>query len=227
MTANPERPQDDLVAKAWELLLAGRVDDGLAVFRDAITRKPRDALVYHERGAALVALGRYEEARGDLNRALSLNPSARAYSDRGGVNVKLGRQADARADLRAALTLDPGLPAAHKNLALSLRTDDAAAAARHLREAVRLGDESAVAPLERMRQELFVAATDDGTITLAIESVIDATTEEDLVELIDRFPFAALPLFAEAVEASGDAFGPDMAAGLRERARQLREVARP
>jgi len=209
------------------LLLAGRVDEGLTVFGDAVARTPRDALVYHERGSALAALGRYEQALGDLHRALALNPSARAYSDRGGVNVKLGRQADARADLRTALELDPQLAAAHMNLALSLKTDDGAAAARHLREAVRLGEESAIAPLEHMREELFVAATDDGTMTLAIESVIDATTVEDLADLIDRFPFAALPLFAEAVEESGDALGPDVAAGLRERARVLRQLAAP
>jgi Flp pilus assembly protein TadD len=230
MAAHPERPQDDLTAKARELLLAGRVDDGLAAFAEAVAYAPRDGLVYHERGAALAALGRYEEALGDLNRAVSLSPSARAYSDRGAVNVRLGRQADARADLRAALALDPSLAAAHMNLALSFRPDDGAAAARHLREAVRLGEESAVEPLERVRQELLVAATDNGTVSLALEAFIDATTAEDLVDVIDRFPFAALPLFAAAVERNADALdavAPQMAAGTRERARQLRELARP
>lgn len=227
MTDHPPGSSDDLVTRAWELLRARRPDDALATFGEAVACAPRDPLVYHDRGAALALLGRDVEAERDLSRALSLRPSARAYSDRGGVRSRLGRQAEARADLRAALALDSELAPAHMNLGLSLRTDDKPAAARHLREAVRLGEERAIAPLERTRQELFVAATADGTSLLAIDSVLDATTVEDLAELIDRFPFAALPAFTAAVESQGDAVDPGVASAMRERARFLRELAQP
>jgi Flp pilus assembly protein TadD len=218
---------DDLVAQAWELLSAQRTDEGLALFGEAVARAPHDDRVFHERGAAFAVLRRYDEAMRDLTRALTLRPTARAYSDRGGVYLSLGRDSEGRADLRRALARDPELAAAHMNLARSLKDDDPAAAARYLREAVRLGEERAVAPLERLRQELFVAATDDGTMALAIDAVLRAETVEDLVELIDRFPFVALPQFTDGLIGHADRLPASAAAALEDLAARLRALAMP
>jgi hypothetical protein len=40
---------DDLVAQAWELLIAQRTDEGLALFGEAVARMPHDDRVFHER----------------------------------------------------------------------------------------------------------------------------------------------------------------------------------
>ena len=137
----------------------------------------------------------------------------------------------------ADMALDPVLPAAHMNLALSsssdirpragpicvrhLRDEDRAEAARHLREAARLGEHRVEAPLTRLRQELFVAANEDGTIRFAIDAVLDATTVEDFEDLLDRFPFAALPDFIDSFAAQS------MLPGMPERVAVPKMLARP
>ena len=216
------------VGRAVALRLVGRVDEALDDLNAAVALDPQDALAYHERGATLASLGRDGEALRDLDRAIGIAPSAKALTDRGGVHSELGRHAEAIADLRRAIELQPDLAEAHHNLGTTFaRAGDLRSAAHCFQRAVRLGFEPAAAPLLRARQELFVAANDDGSWSLAVEAVLDARSIADLEEALERFPFMALPEFLDSLQ-NRERLLPGPAAGaMRQRTEALRSLSRP
>jgi len=98
---------------------AGRTDAAIGDFADALARDPHLASAYVSRGAALMQLGRYAEARADFDRALSLNAARPelAYFNRGMANEKLGDLTAAYRDYRQAAMLAPGFAPANVELA--------------------------------------------------------------------------------------------------------------
>jgi Flp pilus assembly protein TadD len=212
-------------ASAWAAL--GRADDALADLDEAVALNPRLATAYHERGALLLGLGRDVDALRDLDRAVRLAPTAAAYADRASALFRLSRDEEARRDYARALELDPELPAVHFNLGvLEARRGDFREAVPHLLRAARLGFEPAVAALEQARQELFVAANEDGTMELAIDAFLDARSEAELEEALERFPFMALTEFLEVVERLVPMhLGPESKEAARQRVDLLRALA--
>jgi tetratricopeptide (TPR) repeat protein len=91
-------------------------DKALADFDLAIAENPGLGDGYLNRGAMLVNLKRYGEARDDILHGIALGPTMPevGYYDLGVVEQALGRNEDALANFRKALTLSPDFqPAVH------------------------------------------------------------------------------------------------------------------
>ncbi len=81
---------------------AQRMGPGQAMTASAL------ADAWERRGACLVRLGRLDQARADLDRALALSPSdPQAWYNRAGVHEDMGDLAAAQADMERFLTLVP------------------------------------------------------------------------------------------------------------------------
>jgi tetratricopeptide (TPR) repeat protein len=111
--------------------------DGVA---GVLGNQPHAAEGYVQRGLALAAQGRRDEALACYRQALGLRPgSAAACTDLGVALGQLGQADEAVVAFRQALRLDPSYAKAHHNLGVALaqqgRQDEAVAA---LREALRL-----------------------------------------------------------------------------------------
>lgn len=194
-------PVGAFIGRAIALRFLGRTEDALDDLNLAVSRDPRRADAYHERAIALVMLGRDGEALNDLDRAIAMQSTAQRLSDRGGIHVRQRRYVDAVADLRSAVALQPDLAEAHYNLgSAQASSGDLRGAASSFSHAHRLGLARAEAKLLRARQELLIAASNDGSTSLAIEALFDARSSVDVSEALDRFPFMALPEFIESLE---------------------------
>jgi tetratricopeptide (TPR) repeat protein len=97
----------------------GRNDAALADYNDALARAPELPDAYLSRGAALMQLGRHQDAKADFDRALALNTdrAAIAYFNRGMANEKLGALPAAYRDYRQAQALAPDFKQAGIELA--------------------------------------------------------------------------------------------------------------
>jgi len=106
------------------LVQAGRVDEGIARFRDVLRADPNYADVHIDLGNALAARGAIDEAIAEFATVVRLRPDyAEARSAYGNLLRSRGRNADAIAQYREALRLDPSLATAHNELGNAL-TDD-------------------------------------------------------------------------------------------------------
>jgi len=139
--------RDPTLAAAWSDMGLLRLERGdpegaLADYERALELAGGDpgfeATARFNRGQALAALGRLDEARAELARAAALDPGnptpcvARAV-----VHVRLGDAAAARGDLDEALRRDPDhAEALHNRAALAKRAGDVAAAAADLERLV-------------------------------------------------------------------------------------------
>jgi serine/threonine-protein kinase len=139
---------------AHALRMGAEPDEALAVFRDLVRLRPRDARHLACLGKLLRDQGHAEEAAGILKRAITasrqtirLAPnSAKAHNTLGATLMAQGQQLDdAVAALREAVRLAPDLALAHSNLGEALQVqgklDEAVTA---LREAVRLAPEDPI-----------------------------------------------------------------------------------
>ena len=82
----------------------------ITLWSDVISKSPDKARAYTNRGRALGDLGRFQEALGDFNRALALDPTnTDAYNNRANIYVQSGRVDDAIADCNRALEVAPHL----------------------------------------------------------------------------------------------------------------------
>jgi protein O-mannosyl-transferase len=126
---------------------AGRMDEAIALDREAIATDPRFVGGYHNLGAHLAAQGKYQEAIPPYQTALRLRPrSPQTLYDLGGALTRLGRTDEAIAAYEAALAISPDMGPAHNNLGVVFlklgRLDEAI---RHFEEARRLQPTSALA----------------------------------------------------------------------------------
>ncbi|MDP8566890.1 tetratricopeptide repeat protein [Methylophilus aquaticus] len=89
---------------------------GLEYIEKSIDIDPTQFSAYGNRGAALFALNRFEEAFSDYNQAISLNKNyAEAYYNRAIINEKFGNLADALKDYDQAVALKPNYANAYNN----------------------------------------------------------------------------------------------------------------
>jgi tetratricopeptide (TPR) repeat protein len=122
------------------LVQAGRLDEGIARFREALRIDPNYPDVHIDLGNALNARGAADDALAEFATVVRLRPDyAEAHNAYGNLLRSRGRNADAIAQYREALRLDPTLASAHNELGNALTTDGrfADAMAEYV-EAVRL-----------------------------------------------------------------------------------------
>ncbi|HMK88289.1 MAG TPA: tetratricopeptide repeat protein [Methylocystis sp.] len=87
---------------------AGEPELGLTLFDKAIALKPDFAEAHNNRGNALKALKRHEEALSSYDRAIGLKPDyAMAHSNRGGLLAELKRLEEAAQSYERAIALNP------------------------------------------------------------------------------------------------------------------------
>jgi tetratricopeptide (TPR) repeat protein len=86
---------------------AGRLEEALSAYRDAIALEPGDPDVLENRAACLIELERYAEAEADLRRAMDARPGGRAYFLMGRIAEAYGDFSRAEVAFRAALEESP------------------------------------------------------------------------------------------------------------------------
>jgi tetratricopeptide (TPR) repeat protein len=98
------------VTLANALAALGRWDEVIAVYREAVRRRPADGLAQLRLGLALVhGVDRPAEAEGALREAVRLRPAdAEAWAGLGGALALLGRSEEAVAAFEAALAREAG-----------------------------------------------------------------------------------------------------------------------
>jgi len=130
---------------------AGRHQDALVDFDDAVRADPGRWRAIHNRGMLLAQSGEFERAFDDFTRTIQLKPEfAKAYSNRAALLMVAGDLQTAVGDYRRAIELDPALAVAHRGCGRAchlLRQLDAAL--EHYNEAVRLAPEDAYAVASR------------------------------------------------------------------------------
>jgi tetratricopeptide (TPR) repeat protein len=105
-------------------LQAGKAEDALAHYDKAVAKLPGEPGVHLDRGAALYALSRFDEARQEfMNATQGADPAvkANAFRSLGNALSKLDKHKDAVEAYKHALALRPDDKAAKWNLEIALR----------------------------------------------------------------------------------------------------------
>jgi tetratricopeptide (TPR) repeat protein len=123
-----------------EALVAGRGEEALALFRQVIALRPADPGARYAEYAALLRLGRREEAEGALAAALrALSGSPEEVRALGRSFAAMGSFREAAACFREAARLEPGRPEDLEGLGIALlRSGDAEGAEEAFSGAVRI-----------------------------------------------------------------------------------------
>jgi tetratricopeptide (TPR) repeat protein len=96
---------------------AGRVDDAIRHYNEALRVTPDDEKTLNNLGVAFQAMGRYDEAINCFNRALQAKPKyVDTYYNLGWIFELQGKFDEAIDYYRRALQINPGHPKAHNNL---------------------------------------------------------------------------------------------------------------
>jgi tetratricopeptide (TPR) repeat protein len=97
-------------ARAGQLAHAGRLQEALSLYTEAIHQSPDLALAWGNRAVVSYKLGECQQAIADCNQAISLDPdSARTLNTRASCYVRMARLGEALLDLDRAVTLDDRL----------------------------------------------------------------------------------------------------------------------
>ena len=96
---------------------AGRDNEALADFDDAIRADPQRWRAIHNRGVLLAQSGHFEQAFDDFGRTTDLNPKfAKAFSNRAALYTLAGDPEAALGDYQRAVAIDPKLAVAQRGL---------------------------------------------------------------------------------------------------------------
>jgi tetratricopeptide (TPR) repeat protein len=154
-----DRALSDLYVRASRALESGDAKAAEALYRQAISKYPKDPDGYESLGACLYLQGRYEEAKAEYSRALELKPNSEgALYGLGCVAHKEKRYSEAVGYLEKALQLNKDYGMCHRVLGLVYdETGDRAKAVFHYQRAIELdptnaGDESVRVRLKALRQ---------------------------------------------------------------------------
>ncbi|URD78268.1 Heat shock protein [Musa troglodytarum] len=119
---------EDAKAKGNAAFAAGRFEDAIRHFSEAIDLAPTNHVLYSNRSAAYASLQRYDVALADARKTVELNPGwAKGYSRLGAAHLGLGDADQAVAAYEKGLEIDPA------NEALKAGLADARAAATRSR----------------------------------------------------------------------------------------------
>jgi tetratricopeptide (TPR) repeat protein len=193
---------------AGVLMEKGRVDEGIAHYRQAVEIAPAEALVRSNLGNALVRKGQVDEGIAQLQKALQSDPAyADAYSFMGSALIEKGQVDAATAYYEKAVQLNTSDPAAYNNLGIiSLRSDHVDQAIEYYKKAVAMKPTSAEARYNLGNAFARKGSLEDAiacyTAALRLEyaPVEGARVENNLAVALQR-----LGKFDEAVEHFSDA----------------------
>ncbi len=119
-----EKNQDD-VADGMTAYENGNFEQAVQAFERAEKLRPTDARVHYDKGLALHKLGRTDEAKQSLNRALELDRSgeltSKIHYNLGTIAAASNQKEEAVRELRRALKKDPKDELARHNLEVMLR----------------------------------------------------------------------------------------------------------
>jgi len=109
--------------RASAQLLRGGYDYAIRDYDHLLSVKQEpDADLYYNRGCALLAASRLEEALSDFTKSISLNETwSLAYNNRGVTYAKLGKYEQAIADFTEAIKLESGNKLAYRNRAMAYK----------------------------------------------------------------------------------------------------------
>lgn len=117
---SPESPYVQVNAGV-ALASAGRREEAISCFRNALKLEPRYAEAHNNLGLALAQTGRLQEALAEFRGAIQCRPAyPEAEANLGATLAQAGRPDEAIPHLRRALELDPGYLDARNNLAAAL-----------------------------------------------------------------------------------------------------------
>lgn len=113
-TPTPTRSPVTYVLEAKSLFEAGKLDQAIASYRQAIAADPQQASFYLEMARVQVFNGQWDEAEGSARDALLIDPnSAMAHAVHGWTLDFQSKYADAQREVETALKIDPNLVLAH------------------------------------------------------------------------------------------------------------------
>jgi tetratricopeptide (TPR) repeat protein len=129
------------------LFQAGRVQEAIVHFDQALRIRPHYAEAQYNLGHTLSQVGKFEEAIGHYEQALLLKPDdAEAHNDLGTCLSRLGKVQEAIAHHEQALRIKPDYAAAHYNLGIALKqAGRIPEAIEHLEQALRIKPDYAAA----------------------------------------------------------------------------------
>jgi tetratricopeptide (TPR) repeat protein len=201
-------PAAATLARAQELIDAGRPEEAAAALRALCEGEAPDPQALLLRSTALLMAGEMEAGRRDLDRALELAPDLRqGWLNRAALDLAEGRHDSALAALRRAQELDPGAADNDLNLgAVLVLTGDLPAASEHFARYVASNPGSAEA--------LYLVATNYGLAgyhALALEHLRQSVALDERMRLRARTDanfsdLAATAAFATLLET--DAYRP-------------------
>jgi len=111
----------ELNKKGIDLYRAGRYQDALKEFKDAIDRDPKNAALYNNYGLACMALGKKNEAEASYEKALELAPGyPEALNNYGALKDLRADHGGAVKLYEKALSIRPDYIEAHLNIAIAL-----------------------------------------------------------------------------------------------------------
>ncbi|KAI0520584.1 hypothetical protein KFK09_008060 [Dendrobium nobile] len=120
---------DEAKAKGNAAFSAGRFEEAIRYFSEAIDLAPTNHVLYSNRSAAYASLNRYAEALADGRKTVEIKPDwSKGYSRLGAAHLGLGNHEEAIAAYQKGLDLDPNNEALKSGLA------DARAAATRSRK---------------------------------------------------------------------------------------------
>ena len=122
---------------------AGRPQEAMEHFREAVRLKPRYAMAHNNLGGVLAQTGHLQEAIEHFQEALRLKPnnadSAMTHNNLGHALAQTGQLQEAMEHFQEALRLKPDYATAHNNLGNALlQTGQSQEAIKHYQEALRL-----------------------------------------------------------------------------------------
>jgi tetratricopeptide (TPR) repeat protein len=168
------------------------------------------ARVYYNRGVTYSYLTRPAEALADYTRAIELNSIyAKAYYNRGVAYTELGRSVEALTDFKRTIEIDPADALAHVNIgALFASQDKLHEALPYFEQAAQLGSPEGVEYAALARQQLGIEAVPSpqhGTEGIfpaqqAFYAMMQASSLDELRQVVAQFPFMADPTFMQMVE---------------------------
>jgi len=158
-------------ALAGVLAQAGRTDEAIAEYREAIRHDPTSALIRLGLGCALMVKGNTAEAIRSFEEALRISPDdPEVRNNLGAAWLAMGNIDEAVRQCREAIRLRPDNAVAWSNLGAAIyRKGDVAEAVRCFREAIRLGPSRADA-----HQHLGIALMRQGDLPGAISELEEA-----------------------------------------------------
>jgi tetratricopeptide (TPR) repeat protein len=114
-TPTPTRPPESYVTEAQALFQAGKLQQAINAYQQAINASPQDSTLYVAIARVQVFAGLYEEAQANAENAILLNPNnALAHAVRAwALDFQEGGNAEAQDSVEEALRLDPNNALAH------------------------------------------------------------------------------------------------------------------